>query len=84
VRSALLCVDVVHEREHIFQITVVVLNGDFHHGRVFDPIDINGLGVKNVLGFVQMFHKGDDPAIELIFLCFAVSLIAQRNEQPPV
>ena len=83
-RSAFLRVDVVHECEHILQITVVVLNGDFHNGRIFDPTDINGLGMQNILIFVQMFHKRDNAAVKLIFLYIPGSLIAQRNMQSPV
>ena len=84
-RSALLGVDVVCERDDVFVISVVILHGDFNRYRVEFLFKIKNVAYGFFV-FVKVFHVFDDTAVILQFVArfSALSLILENDFKPLV
>ena len=78
-RAAFDCVDIVGKRENIFIVTVVVLEGRLHFGRVFFLIHIENFGMKRVFIPVQILNKLGDPIFVFKDVLLIGTLVLDRN-----
>src|ERR1700691_2014856 len=81
VRAAVHGVDGVGEGEHIFGVTVVVLQRDFHFHLVALAFDVDGRIVQDAFAFVEVLDEFGDAAGEAELRFFAAALVIERDFQ---
>ncbi len=86
VRAALPGVDVVDEGKDVLVEAVVVLERALHDHVVLLGLHVNGLPVDRVLGLVQVFDEGLEPAVELevVLLLLRVADVRDVDLDAPV
>ena len=84
VRSPLVRVDVVGEREHHLRVGVVPLQRDLGVDAVLVAFHEDRPLVDDRLVLVQMLHERDDATFVLETMALAISLVVDRDENPAI